>query len=166
MNDKRRKFLTQACPNIVFALFGLSYLEACSSAKDDDQNMQVNGNNNTSSGESSGITTQGNNVNIDLLNGNFISLESIGGNINVISVGILLLRTGENQVLAFDNCCPHQGSRQSWSFSENKWTCSSHGNSYGIDGEDVVSCDSNSRSGGLKSYPTSINGNVLTINKG
>ena len=166
MNDKRRKFLTQACPNIVFALFGLSYLEACSSAKDDDQNMQVNGNNNPSSGESSGITTQGNNVNIDLLNGNFISLESIGGNINVISVGILLLRTGENQVLAFDNCCPHQGSRQSWSFSENKWTCSSHGNSYGIDGEDVVSCDSNSRSGGLKSYPTSINGNVLTINKG
>ena len=166
MNDKRRKFLTQACPNIVFALFGLSYLEACSSAKDDDQNMQVNGNNNNSSGESSGITTQGNNVNIDLLNGNFISLESIGGNINVISVGILLLRTGENQVLAFDNCCPHQGSRQSWSFSENKWTCSSHGNSYGIDGEDVVSCDSNSRSGGLKSYPTSINGNVLTINKG
>ena len=166
MNDKRRKFLTQACPNIVFALFGLSYLEACSSAKDDDQNMQVNGNNNSSSGESSGITTQGNNVNIDLLNGNFISLESIGGNINVISVGILLLRTGENQVLAFDNCCPHQGSRQSWSFSENKWTCSSHGNSYGIDSEDVVSCDSNSRSGGLKSYPTSINGNVLTINKG
>ena len=166
MNDKRRKFLTQACPNIVFALFGLSYLEACSSAKDDDQNMQVNGNNNSSSGESSGITTQGNNVNIDLLNGNFISLESIGGNINVISVGILLLRTGENQVLAFDNCCPHQGSRQSWSFSENKWTCSSHGNSYGIDGEDVVSCNSNSRSGGLKSYPTSINGNVLTINKG
>ena len=166
MNDKRRKFLTQACPNIVFALFGLSYLEACSSAKDDDQNMQVNGNNNSSSGESSGITTQGNNVNIDLLNGNFISLESIGGNINVISVGILLLRTGENQVLAFDNCCPHQGSRQSWSFSENKWTCSSHGNSYGIDGEDVVSCDSNSRSGGLKSYPTNINGNVLTINKG
>ena len=166
MNDKRRKFLTQACPNIVFALFGLSYLEACSSAKDDDQNMQVNGNNNSSSGESSGISTQGNNVNIDLLNGNFISLESIGGNINVISVGLLLLRTGENQVLAFDNCCPHQGSRQSWSFSENKWTCSSHGNSYGIDGEDVVSCDSNSRSGGLKSYPTSINGNVLTINKG
>ena len=166
MKDKRRKFLTQACPNIVFALFGLSYLEACSSAKDDDQNMQVNGNNNSSSGESSGITTQGNNVNIDLLNGNFISLESIGGNINVISVGILLLRTGENQVLAFDNCCPHQGSRQSWSFSENKWTCSSHGNSYGIDGEDVVSCDSNSRSGGLKSYPTNINGNVLTINKG
>ena len=166
MNDKRWKFLTQACPNIVFALFGLSYLEACSSAKDDDQNIQVDSNNNNSSGESSGITTQGNNVNIDLSNGNFTSLESIGGNINVISVGLLLLRTGENQVLAFDNCCPHQGSRQSWSFSENKWTCSSHGNSYGIDGEDVVSCDSNSRSGGLKSYPTSIDGNLLTINKG
>ena len=102
MNDKRRKFLTQACPNIVFALFGLSYLEACSSAKDDDQNIQVDTNNNNSSGESSGITTQGNNVNIDLSNGNFTSLESIGGNINVISVGLLLLRTGENQVLAFD----------------------------------------------------------------
>ena len=166
MNNKRRKFLTQACPNIVFALFGLSYLEACSSAKDDDQSMQVNTNSTNSSGESSGITTQGNNVNIDLSNGNFASLESIGGNINVISVGLLLLRTGENQVLAFDNCCPHQGSRQSWSFSDSKWTCSSHGNSYGIDGEDVVSCDSNSRSGGLKSYPTSIDGNILTINKG
>ena len=166
MNDKRRKFLTQACPNIVFALFVLSYLEACSSAKDDDQNIQVDNNISNSSGESSGITTQGNNVNIDLSNGNFTSLESIGGNINVISVGLLLLRTGESQVLAFDNCCPHQGSRQSWSFSDNKWTCSSHGNSYGIDGQDVVSCDSNSRSGGLKSYPTSIDGNVLIINKG
>ena len=63
MNNKRRKFLTEACPNIVFALFGLSYLEACSSAKDDDQNMQVI-NNNSSTGESSGITTQGNNVHV------------------------------------------------------------------------------------------------------
>ena len=120
MNNKRRKFLTEACPNIVFALFGLSYLEACSSAKDDDQNMQVI-NNNSSTGESSGITTQGNNVLIDLSNGNFTGLEGIGGNTNVISVGLLLLRTGENQILAFDNCCPHQGSRQSWSFSDNKW---------------------------------------------
>ena len=63
MKNKRRKFLTEACPNIVFALFGLSYLEACSSAKDDDQNMQVI-NNNSSTGESSGITTQGNNVHV------------------------------------------------------------------------------------------------------
>ena len=91
MNNKRRKFLTEACPNIVFALFGLSYLEACSSAKDDDQNMQVNNNNNTSPGESSGITTEGNNINIDLsnavnrknnkiqLDGNFkISLNEFG----------------------------------------------------------------------------------------
>jgi len=166
MNDNRRKFLTQACPNIVFALFGLSYLESCSSAKDDDQDIQIDNSGGSGNAESSGVTTQGSNVNIDLGNGNFTSLESVGGNINIKSVGLLLLRTGENQVLAFDNCCPHQGSRESWSFSDNKWTCSSHGNSYGIDGEDVVSCNSNSRSGGLKSYPTNIDGNVLTINKG
>jgi len=156
--------LAEACPNIVFALFGLSYLESCSSGKDDDEGIQIN--NNSESSESTGITTQGSNVNIDLNNGNFSSLESIGGNINVKSVGLLLLRTSESQILAFDNCCPHNGSKESWSYEDNKWTCATHGNSFNIDGENVANCNSNSTSGDLKSYPTSVNGNILTINKG
>ena len=41
--NNRREFLKKVCPTIAFAMFGLSFLEACSTGNDSDNN---NGNNN------------------------------------------------------------------------------------------------------------------------
>ena len=47
--ENRREFLKKVCPTIAFAFFGLSFLEACSSG-DDSENDDSGGNNQNGEG--------------------------------------------------------------------------------------------------------------------
>ncbi len=178
---KRRKFLQNTCPTITFAFFGLSYIQACSKSDDDSSSYSSNNSNvipgnssgtnagssssSSSSGTqtSSGIVSSGNNITIDLTNSNFSSLSSPGDFINLTSVGVLLLKISSSEFRAFDNCCPHSGTKNDWSYSNQEFTCGSHGNKFGIDGNNIVNCGSAATSGDLKSYSTSLAGDSLTI---
>ena len=172
---ERRKFLKDTCPTITFAFFGLSYIQACSKSDDDSSLYSSNNsnivNNDTNSADSvgsntqtnSGIVSSGNNITIDLTNSNFSSLSSPGDFINLTSVGVLLLKISNSEFRAFDNCCPHSGTKNDWSYSNQEFRCGTHGNSYGIDGNNIVNCGSASTSGDLKSYSTSLAGDSLTI---
>ena len=172
---ERRKFLKHSCPTITFAFFGLSYIQACSKSDDDSSSYSSNNsnivNNDANSADSvgsntqtnSGIVSSGNNITIDLTNSNFSSLSSPGDFINLTSVGVLLLKISNSEFRAFDNCCPHSGTKNDWSYSNQEFRCGTHGNSYGIDGNNIVNCGSASTSGDLKSYSTSLAGDSLTI---
>ena len=172
---KRRKFLQNTCPTVTFAFFGLSYIQACSKSDDDSSSYSSNNSNvipgnssGTNAGSSStqtsnGIVSSGNNITVDLTNSNFSSLSSPGDFINLTSVGVLLLKISSSEFRAFDNCCPHSGSRDDWSYSNQEFTCGSHGNKFGIDGNNVVNCGSSATSGDLKIYSTSLAGDSLTI---
>jgi nitrite reductase/ring-hydroxylating ferredoxin subunit len=159
MKKDRRSFLTQVCPTVAFAFFGLSFLEACST---DSGSGEPDPDPNPNTG-SSGYSINGNTVTVDLTNSNFSSISTAGGFKNLLDASVLLLRISSNEILAFDNCCPHVGTSTQWSYANNKFTCGNHGNSYGIDSANVVNCNSGSTSGNLKSYSTSISGTTLTI---
>ena len=172
---ERRKFLKNTCPTITFAFFGLSYIQACSKSDDDSSSYSSNNSNivpdNISSGNesggstqtSSGIVSSGNNITIDLTNSNFSSLSNPGDFINLTSVGVLLLKISSSEFRAFDNCCPHSGTKNDWSYSNQEFTCGAHGNKFGIDGNNIVNCGSAATSGDLKTYSTSLAGDSLTI---
>ena len=164
------KFLKNTCPTITFDVFGLSYIQACSKSDDESSSYSSNNSNivpdNTSGGgtqTSSGIVSSGNNITIDLTNSNFSSLSSPGDFINLTSVGVLLLKISNTEFRAFDNCCPHSGTKNDWSYSNQEFTCGSHGNKFGIDGNNIVNCSSAATSGDLKNYSTSLAGDSLTI---
>ena len=172
---KRRNFLQNTCPTITFAFFGLSFIQACSKSDDDSSSYSSNNTNvipGNSSGTnaggggtqtSSGIVSSGNSITIDLTNSNFSNLSSPGDFINLTSVGVLLLKISSSEFRAFDNCCPHSGTKNDWSYSNQEFTCGSHGNKFGIDGNNIVNCGSAATSGDLKNYSTSLAGDSLTI---
>ena len=172
---KRRKFLKDSCPTITFAFFGLSFVQACSKSDDEsssygsnNSNVAPNNTNSFDPGESntqtnSGIVSSGNNITIDLTNSNFSSLSSPGDFINLTSVGVLILKISNSEFKAFDNCCPHSGTKNDWSYSNQEFTCGTHGNSFGIDGNNIVNCGSAATSGDLKNYTTSLDGDSLSI---
>ena len=161
--NKRRKFLKTACAPVVFSMFGVSIIEACS--KDDNadtsavssNNSSNNGSssnnsssNNSSSGNSGQSTSSG--LKIDLNNSQFSNLTEEGGWMNYTEQGLLLLRFSANEIRAFSNTCPHQGAKNSWSYNNSRFRCARHGRSFG-----------DTCSGGLMCYTTSIEGKILSI---
>ena len=180
-SNKRREFLTKVCPTVAFALFGISFLEACSSESTSDpgatgitDSESEAGNSDNNSTDSSGsdnssntpaYTIDGDTITADLNNAFFNKIKIVGGWMMLSDAGILLLRTGEDQILAFSDCCPHQGARTRWEFSNNKFTCQQHGNSYGTSQGGTANCSSGATSGNLARYTTTINENQLVVTK-
>ena len=169
-----RKFLQNTCPTVTFAFFGLSFIQSCSKSDDEGSSYSSNSNISGISGQGSqssssssqtndGITSSGSTVTLDLSNSTFNNLTNPGDFINLLSIDILILKISNTAFRAFDNCCPHNGSKNSWSYSNDQFTCGTHGNSFSIDGNDVKSCNSGSTSGGLKRYTTSLDGDNLTV---
>jgi len=163
-SNKRREFLTKVCPTVAFALFGISFLEACSSESTSDEGT-VGFTDSKGSGNASAYTIDGNTIKADLNNAFFNKIKIVGGWMMLSDAGILLLRTGEDQILAFSDCCPHQGARTRWEFSNNKFTCQQHGNSYGTSQGGTANCSSGATSGNLARYTTTINENQLVVIK-
>ena len=100
---------------------------------------------------------------VDITNDNYSSLSEVGNFVNDTDNYMLLLRKTENDFKAFSNCCPHLGTSNRWSYSNGKFRCANHGNSYGTGSGFVANCSSNSRSGNLKQYDVSIDQDILTV---
>lgn len=100
---------------------------------------------------------------IDITHENYASLLDVGSFVNDLNNYVLLLRKTEEQFLAFNNCCPHLGTTNRWSYTDGKFKCANHGNSYGTGIGSVVNCNSNRSSGNLKSYHTEINQDILMV---
>ena len=102
--ENRREFLKKVCPTIAFAFFGLSFLEACSTGDDSDNdnsggNDQNGGSdNNDNNNNPLGFSSSGSIFTIDLTHPNFSNLSSVGGWMNGYSIGLsmLFLRILEN----------------------------------------------------------------------
>jgi len=96
MKQSRRHFLTQTCPSVAFAFFGLSFLEACSSDSDGASGPT----NNDQPGGDSGYEISGNTVTVDLTNANFSDIANPGGYTNILNAGVLLRRLGPVEITA------------------------------------------------------------------
>ncbi len=180
---KRRKFLQNTCPTVTFAFFGLTYIQACSKSDNMDSSYGYNSNSSISGTSSSnsqgagqqtntqggnqqtdnGIVVSGNSVTLDLSNSTFSSLINPGNFVNLTSIGMLVLKISNSEFRAFDNCCPHSGSKDAWSYNNEQFKCNTHGNNFSVDGNNVRDCNSGATSGGLKRYITSLSGNTLSV---
>ncbi|WP_164969652.1 Rieske 2Fe-2S domain-containing protein [Aquirufa rosea] len=104
------------------------------------------------------------NVYINMKHDTYYPLSTVNNFVNDQINGILILRKDASTILAFDNCCPHLGSRDQWSYKSSKFTCANHGNSFGINTGQIANCNSNTNFGNLKAYKTTLYKDLLTIN--
>ena len=100
---------------------------------------------------------------VDITNDNYSSLSEVGNFVNDTDNYVLLLRKTEEDIKAFSNCCPHLGTSNRWSYSNGKFRCANHGNSYGTGTGFMANCSSNTTSGNLKQYDVSLNQDILTV---
>ena len=160
--ENRREFLKKVCPTIAFAFFGLSFLEACSSGDDpnnndpgdNDQNGGPDDNDNNN--DPLGYTSSGSVFTIDLNHPNFSNLSSVGGWMNGYSIGLsmLFLRISSDHIQAYTNVCPHQGTQNQWQLIGSNFRCNSHNNTYDS------SCET---SNSLPCFSTNIDGDNLIV---
>ena len=163
LKNKRRDFLMNVCPTVAMAFLGITGLESCSSG-DDDMDIGGGGNNGGGNNNNSntGYTKNGNTITINLSHSNFNTLQSNGW-MNFTAQNMLILKIDSSNYRAFDNSCPHQGNR-GWSYSNGRFICSRHSNSYKSDcSTPAVSGNSGASSGALKCYTTSVSGSTLTV---
>ena len=164
--ENRREFLKKVCPTIAFAFFGLSFLEACSTGGDSDNDHSggndqnggsENNDNNDDNNDPLGYSSSGSVFTIDLTHPNFSNLSSVGGWMNGYSVGLsmLFLRISSDHIQAYTNVCPHQGTQNQWSLqSGNIFSCAYH--NYSFDS----TCETSSS---LPWYSTNIDGDNLIV---
>ena len=176
---ERRKFLQNTCPTVTFAFFGISFIQACSKSDDEGSSYSSSPNNSPSetfgsvsqgtgtqtsgSQTNNGISVSGSTVTLDLTNSTFSTLNSPGDFVNLTSVGMLVLKISNTEFRAFDNCCPHNGAKDDWSYTNEQFKCGRHGNSFSIDGNEIKDCNSGATSGGLKRYTATLSGDTLTV---
>ena len=150
MENKRRDFLKTACAPVVFSMFGVSIIEACSSGDDDGYGSTSAMENTSSSSQNQQAT-----VSIDLNNSNFMAISEVGGWMNYSAENMLLLRISDSEISAYSNKCPHQGANNQWSYNNSMFNCGNHNRSFSDD------CSSTA----MTCYSTSIDGNTLTVTR-
>ena len=151
------------CPTVAMAFLGITVLDSCSSGDDDSDYGTGSNNNNSGNGSGNnstdqGYTVSGNTITINLDHSMFSTLQSNGW-MNFSAQNMLLLKINSSNYRAFTNACPHQGARDRWSYSNNKFTCSRHGNSYASD------CQTAGNGGKLDCYTSTLDGSTLTVTK-
>jgi len=156
---KRKEFLGKACPVLILAMMNTPLLVSCSKESDpdptDNSALDLIG--------ESGFYYADQTLLVNIEHIDFKELQSPGSFINHAPQGVLILRKDATTILAFDNCCPHQGSTNQWSFNGSNFRCSNHGNSYGIGSTTIANCNSNTITGNLKQFEAILEESLITI---
>lgn len=157
---KRKDFIGKVCPALVLAMMNTPLLVSCSKESEP-----------TNNGDSpedligeSGYYFSDNTLLVNINHVNFSDLKIAGSFVNHLDQGVLILRKDATSVMAFDNCCPHQGTINRWSFNGKDFRCNNHGNTYGTGTGSVANCNSNTVMGNLKQYQATLEGSIITIN--
>jgi nitrite reductase/ring-hydroxylating ferredoxin subunit len=164
---KRREFARKTCPALVLSVVGTAFLASCYNTKEESSAIvpqeEKDYLDRISSIGTAGFLLVQNKVFFNLKHATYSKLLTAVNYVNDLENGVLLLRQSDTSLLAFDNCCPHLGSKNLWSFQGNKFKCANHGNSYGIDSGQTANCSSNSQYGNLRSFKTLLYKDLLTV---
>jgi nitrite reductase/ring-hydroxylating ferredoxin subunit len=164
---KRREFARKTCPAFVLSIVGVALLESCDNTKEESvvivpQEEKEYLDRIKSIGTAGFLQVQ-NKVYFNLKNGSYSKLLTALNFVNDLDNGVLLLRLSDTSLLAFDNCCPHLGSKNQWSFQSTKFKCANHGYSYGIELPQTANCSSGIQYGNLRSFKTLLYKDLLTV---
>lgn len=156
---KRKEFIGKACPVLILAMMNSPLLISCSKDPDSDPK----GEDPSDLIGESGYYYSGDTLMVNIDNANFSDLKNPESFVNHLAQGVLILRKDATTVLAFDNCCPHQGTINRWSYNGSTFRCNNHGNSYGTGTSNVANCNSNTVMGNLKQFTATLEGNIVTV---
>ena len=167
---KRREFTLKTCPALVLSIVGAAMSESCSSSKNEAtvvipqeekdylDRLKLIG--------TAGFMIDQNKGYFHLKHASYSKLLTAINFVNDLEIGVLLLRKSDTILVAFDNCCPHLGTKNQWSFQNNKFRCANHGNNFGIESGQTSRCSSNSQFGNLRSFKTSLYKDLLLVDFG
>jgi len=164
---RRREFAKKTCPALVLSMLGAAILESCYNTKEESvvivpQEEKEYLDRLKAIGIAGYLQVQ-NKVYFNLKHSTYSKLLTAINFVNDLDNGVLLLRQSDTSLLAFDNCCPHLGTKNQWSFQSNKFKCANHGNSFGIDSGQTANCSSNSTYGNLRVFKTLLYKDLLTV---
>lgn len=94
---------------------------------------------------------------IDLTSQEFSTLLNVGG--YTYKSGVIIIRSGESQYMAFSSRCTHEGCTVTYSHASGNLPCPCHGSVFSNSGSVLQG----PATAALKKYSVTINGNTLTI---
>lgn len=147
-STNRRHFIKQTCPLLIASIVGGEALVSSCSKEKTENPTPISG----------GYQISDQILTIDLNHADFEPLNSKGW-INFLEQNVLRLKSN-GSYSAYTNVCPHEGTRNRWSYSasENTFLCSNHDKTYKAD------CKTAGSGGVLKCYSTQLSNNQLKIN--
>ncbi len=167
---KRHEFLKTACPLVGLGMVDVSLLLSCAKEEapeepqeevipvEEQEYLDIK----AQMGTANVIEIEGS-LYFNLSHSNYTALATPEGFVNELDERMLLLRIDETRVVAFDNCCPHRGTRNQWSYANNKFECNNHGSNFGIGNNNTAFCNSNSNGGNLLQYNTALYRDLLKV---
>lgn len=155
LTESRRKFIEKAGIVTVLGTFGASFFTSCTSATED---ADPNGNNNSNPNSPNGITVVGSTIKIDLqVQKNLVN----SGSWLLIRDANTLVANINGTYVAMSSVCTHSNCSDSWSFGNNRFTCTCHGSIFDATGK-VLQGPASSP---LPLFTASVSGSILTISK-
>ena len=168
MKMDRRDFIKNACSAACACAFvGVStFLQSCEDNIDDDYNSNTGGGT-IVDGDPDGDPDDDYQLVVDIDSAPHTALQQINGTSSLGSnsvdgLGLLLVRSSSSRIKAFSRRCTHASYSVNAFNSQGRAVCGSgHGGSFNLNGGVVNGPPSSS----LRSYSTSLDGNLLTITK-
>lgn len=153
LTESRRNFIEKAGLAAILGTFGVGFFTSCSSTEDADPNNPNSGN-----PQPNGITISGNTISIDLTSQS--RLASSGGWLLIQNARTLVANVNGSYV-AMTSVCTHSGCFDSWTFANNRFTCTCHGSVFDPSGRVLQG----PAAAPLQQFTTTISGNTLTITR-
>ena len=154
LSESRRQFLEKAGLATIIGTFGISFFTSCVSSEEPDDTTTTP----PTTTAPNGITISGNTVQVNLTIQN--KLAASGGWLLITSAKTLVANLNGAYV-ALTSVCTHSQCSDSWSFTNNQFTCTCHNSIFDTAGK-VVQGPAGQP---LDVYSTSVSGSTLTINK-
>lgn len=153
LSAERRDFLKKSGSLAIMSAFGVSFFTACS--EDERPNRVV-----TPPADTTGINVQGTTITVNLTQAT--ALANTGGWALISAAKVLIVNVGNGNFSALTSVCTHARCDNSWTFTNNVFTCTCHGSRFNTEGA-VVNGPAMQP---LRSFPTEVNDNVLTVDFG
>ncbi len=154
LSESRRQFLEKAGLAAVMGSFGIAFFTSCVSSEEPDDTTTPPPNTTTPNG----ITVSGSTIQVNLT---IQTRLAASGGWLLIEAAKTLVANLNGTYVALTSVCTHSGCFDSWSFANNRFTCTCHNSIFDTAGKVLQGPATQP----LQVYTASVSGTTLTINK-
>ena len=154
LSESRRQFLEKAGLAAVMGSFGIAFFTSCESSEEPDDTTTPHPNTTTPNG----ITVSGSTIQVNLT---IQTRLAASGGWLLIETAKTLVANLNGSYVALTSVCTHSGCFDSWSFANNRFTCTCHNSIFDTAGKVLQGPATQP----LQVYTASVSGTTLTINK-